>query len=285
MTAEVAGREPAFHGEGPVWDARVGVIRWVDMLAGDILTTEPISGDTRRLHVGEIAAAVRPRRRGGLVIALERGFALVDSDEDRVSPLGELWSDQTIRMNDGGCDPQGRFFCGSMARDETPGKGTVHRLDPDGSVTKVLTGVTVSNGLAWRPDGARAYYVDTPTQRIDQFDFDPSTGTFHGRHPLVNIPITAGKPDGLTIDAEGGLWLALWGGGAVHRYTADGQLDAVVRMPVTNVTACAFGGKGLEDLYVTTSRLQAPDSESRTAGWLYRVRPGVRGMPPLDFAG
>jgi len=285
MTAEVVGVEQAYHGEGPVWDARAGILHWVDMLAGDVLSTDLSSGRVRRLHVGDVAAAVRPRRDGGLVIAVERGFALVDPGEEVVRPLSQLWSDKTLRMNDGGCDPQGRFYCGSMALDESPGRGALHRLDPDGSVTVVLTGVTISNGLVWSADGAAAYYVDTATQRIDQFDFDPTTGTFHNRRPLVNVPADVGKPDGLTIDAEGGLWLALWGGGAVHRYTPDGRLDEVLSLPVTNVTACAFGGEGLEELYVTTSKHQAPENESTTAGGLYRFRPGVRGIPVLDFAG
>lgn len=285
MTVELVEAEHAYHGEGPVWDAQAGKLRWVDMLVGDIMSMVPSTARVQRLHVGEVAAAVRPRRSGGLVVAVERGFALMDPGEEAIRFLSPLWSDNTTRMNDGGCDPQGRFYCGTMALDESPGKGALYRLDPDGSVTTVLTGVTVSNGLAWSADGTLAYYVDTATQRIDQFDFDSTSGTFHNRRPVVNVAAEAGMPDGLTTDAEGGLWLALWAGGAVHRYTSDGRLDEVITLPVTNVTACAFGGENLEDLYVTTSKHQAPERESMTAGGLYRVRPGVCGLPVLDFAG
>lgn len=285
LTADLVQGGRAFHGEGPVWDSHAGVLRWVDMLAGDVLSTEPTSGSTSRMHVGTIAAAVRPRHRGGLVMALERGFALVDGSERSFRYLGDLWRDPTVRMNDGGCDPQGRFYCGSMAIDERPSAGSLHRIDPDGSVTEVLTGLTVSNGLAWSPDGAIAYFVDTATQRIDQFDFEPLKGEFHNRRPLVSVPLAVGRPDGLTVDAEGGIWLALWGGGAVHRYTPDGQLDATISVPVKNVTACAFGGETLEDLFVTTSQLHAPDSDTTSAGHVYRVRPGVRGTPALVFSG
>lgn len=285
MRTDVVTDHRASHGEGPVWDARTGNLRWVDMLAGDVLTTDPSTGATQRRHVGAVAAAVRPRRSGGLVMAIERGFALLGPEEETVQVLAEVWRDELVRMNDGGCDPQGRFYCGSMATDESPGRGSLYRLDADHSVTAVLEDVTVSNGLAWSPSGATAYYVDTATQRIDQFDFDPVAGTFHERRPLVEIPIEAGKPDGLTVDAEGGIWLALWAGGAIHRYASDGVIEAKITLPVTNVTACAFGGNDLQDLYVTTSRLQAAASEMATAGTLYRVRPGVAGAPVLDFAG
>lgn len=285
MQIEMVANHRAFHGEGPVWDPHASKLRWVDMLAGDVLTTDPSTGGTQRLHVGEVAAAVRPRREGGLVVAIERGFALVEPAEESVDPLDEVWSDKLIRMNDGGCDPQGRFYCGSMALDESPGGGALHRLNPDRSVSTVLTDVTVSNGLAWSPDGSIVYYVDTACQRIDQFDFDAAAGTLHERRPLVNVPLEVGRPDGLTVDADGGIWLALWGGGALHRYTSEGILDAKISIPVTNVTACSFGGEDLKDLYVTTSQLQAPPGEKATAGALYRVQPGVGGAPILEFAG
>src|SRR5215213_8514930 len=140
----------AFHGEGPVWSQRWGSLRWVDMLAGDVLSLTA-SGEVDRRHVGAVAAAVRPRTRGGAVIAVERGFALEDGD-GTVTPLPEVWSDPGVRMNEGGCDPDGRFWCGSMAYDQAPGAAAMYRLDPDGAVSRVLDGITVSNGLAWSPD-------------------------------------------------------------------------------------------------------------------------------------
>src|SRR5262245_29251973 len=282
MIAEQITAPHAYHGEGPVWHGPWGGLRWVDMLAGDVLALDA-SGEVRRAHVGEVAAALRPRRDGGMVVGIERGFALVDAAGE-VRPLGELWSDQTVRMNDGGCDPDGRFYCGSMREPATRGAGSLYRLDPDLSARPVLTDVTISNGLAWSPDGATAYYVDTATQRIDAFDYD-TDGGLSGRRPVVWVPEERGQPDGLTVDAGGYLWVALYGGGAVHRYTPDGRLDGVVGVPVSQVTACTFGGADGDELFITTSRENLPEGEQPEAGSVFRARPEVRGLPVLTFAG
>jgi hypothetical protein len=192
----------AFHGEGPVWSERWGVLRWVDMFAGDVLSLTA-DGAIDRRHVGGVVAAVRPRRRGGAVIGVERGFALEDAD-GTLTHLGELWTDDSVRMNEGGCDPDGRFYCGSMAYDQRPGAGALYRLDPDGSVRVVLEGVTISNGLEWSPDGSLAYYNDTATHRIDVFDYDGESG-LTGRRPFVDLSAEAENPDGLTVDEQGGV--------------------------------------------------------------------------------
>ncbi|MUL41088.1 SMP-30/gluconolactonase/LRE family protein [Streptomonospora sp. PA3] len=274
----------AHHGEGPVWCPDEGLLRWVDMLAGDVLAITPDGRALPRLHIGEVAAAVRPRLGGGLVAAVERGFALVDPATGAVRALPELWSDPGVRMNEGGCDPRGRFYCGSMAYDAAPGRGALYRLDTDLTATRVLDGVTISNGLVWTPAGDRAYYVDTPTRRIDSFAIT-AEGELGERTAFVAIPEGAGNPDGLCLDAEGGVWVALWDGAAVHRYTPAGELDAVVDVPVPRPTACAFGGPELSDLYITTSAIDADTARWPRAGALFRTRPGVRGIPPRGFAG
>jgi sugar lactone lactonase YvrE len=274
----------AEHGEGPVWHADWPGLRWVDMLAGDVLELDAATGRVGRHHVGRVAAALRPRADGGVVLALERGFALADARLTEVRELGELWTDPEVRMNDGDCDPDGRFYCGSMAYDETPGAGSLYRLDPDGSTTVVVTGVTISNGLGWSPDGHTAYYVDTPTRRVDAFDYDPAGG-LTGRRTVVRVPGDAGAPDGLTVDADGRLWVALWGGAAVRCYRPDGRLEHELTLPVSQVTACTFGGPELDELYITTSRQGVPDGEQAEAGALFRARPGVRGQPARRFAG
>jgi sugar lactone lactonase YvrE len=196
-----------------------------------------------------------------------------------------VFGDAAVRMNDGGCDPQGRFYCGSMAYAETPGAGSLYRLDLDGSVATVLTDVTISNGLTWSIDGSQAYYIDTPTHRVDVFDFDALAGTFSNRRPLVEIDAALGSPDGLTIDAEGNIWVALWAGGAVHRYSPDGVLTDVVAIPASQVTACAFGGPSLDRLYITTSRRDIDMTREPHAGALFMTRPDVGGIPVLPFAG
>lgn len=271
----------AHHGEGPVWHPDWPGLRWVDMLAGDVLTLDAATGAVTRSHVGSVAAALRPCRGGGAILAVERGFAFADDSLQRVRPLPELWSDPGVRMNEGGCDPDGRFYCGSMAYRETPGAGALHRIDGRGRVTTVLSDVTISNGLHWSPDGTTAYYVDTATQRVDAFDY--ADGALRRRRPLVHIPPEQGAPDGLTVDAEGCLWVALWGGGAVHRYRPDGRLTEVHTVPAPRVTACTFGGPRLDELYVTTSRVSTDLDRHPAAGAVFRLRPGVRGLPVLPY--
>jgi sugar lactone lactonase YvrE len=246
----------AHHGEGPVWHDGWGGLRFVDMLAGDVVTPDLLTGAHERLDVGAVAAAIRPRVGGGMVLATERGFALVSSD-GAIEHLGELWSDPAIRMNDGGCDR---------------------------SVRVVLEDVTISNGLAWSPDGATAYYADTATQQLDAFDYSREPG-LQARRPIARIDRQDGSPDGLVVDSDGGIWVALWGGGAVRHYSPQGVLLDVIELPVTQVTACTFGGEDLGDLYITTSREQVPDGAQPQAGAIFRARPGVTGQPTLVFAG
>jgi sugar lactone lactonase YvrE len=267
----------AHHGEGPVWDAGLQRLLWVDLLRGDLLRTDT-SGVTERQHVSDVLACVAPRGAGGHVFATERGFALLSSD-GQVEVLPDIWQDTGIRMNDGACDPTGRFFCGSMAYDAAAGRGALYRLDPDRSVHLVHSDITISNGLAWAPDGSRAFYVDSGTQRVDVCSADLTQ-----RRPFVHVPATAGTPDGLTVDADGGVWVALWGGSAVHRYSPAGELDQVVRLPVAQVSSCAFGGDDLATLYITTSAEGLPDPEP-AAGALFTVKPGVTGQPTLPFGG
>ena len=279
MRAERFSDPVAFHGEGPVWWQG---LRLVDMLAGDIVALGADGTVADRLHVGRVAAAFRPRRAGGFVVAVERGFALVD-EGGAVEALPELWEDAGVRMNDGATDPHGRFYCGSMAYDMTAGAGALYRLDPGGAASVVLSSVTCSNGLAWSPDGASAYYVDSLTYRIDAFAYDESGLT--DRRPFVAVAADDGMPDGLTVDREGGVWVALYGGSAVRRYSPVGKLDEVLELPVSQVTACTFGGPALDELYITTSRLEVPEGEQPEAGSVFRVEPGVAGVPPTPFAG
>ena len=192
------------------------------------------------------------------------------------------------RMNDGACDAAGRFWAGTMCMQERPGLGSLYRLDPDGSSHRILTGVGISNGIDWSLDGATMYYVDSLTQRIDRFDFDPATGSVCNRRAFVTIDPAEGCPDGLTVDAEGGIWLALWGGSAIHRYRPDGTLERVLRVPVTHPTTCAFGGPDLGDLYITSATIRLSGEEKRRqpmAGGVMRHRPGVTGRPSHAFAG
>jgi sugar lactone lactonase YvrE len=285
VQAEQITEALAVHGEGPCWFNRRGEVLWVDMLAGRVLATSLATAITQVIEIpGPVAAVVRPRVAGGLVVVTETGVLLLDEYESP-SPLCEILSEPGMRMNDGGCDPQGLLWCGSLAYDEREGAGSLYRVDADGGVTTALTGVSISNGIGWSPDGATAFYVDTPTGRIDAFSFDGASGELSERRPFAEIEPGLGQPDGIAVDAEGGVWVALWEGGAVRRYASDGALDAVVPLPCGLVTACAFGGTELDDLFITTSREGLPPGADPAGGALFRCRPGVRGLPVLEFAG
>ena len=281
------------HGEGPCWSpswpGTGGGLRFVDMNARDVMFLGA-DGAVSRRHYGDIAAITRPRAGGGAVVAVERGFVLEAADGS-LETLPELWGKRVgIRMNEGGCDPDGRFYAGSMAYDQAEGKGegrgAVFRLDAAGHVEVVLEHVTISNGLGWSPDGALAYYNDTPTGRTDVFDYSREQG-LTGRRPFaqVNDESGANNPDGLCVDAEGGVWTALFGGSAVRRYAPDGTLDAVVEVGARQVTACTFGGPDLDQLFITTSRENLADDDDPAAGSLFLHVPGVKGLPVLPYAG
>jgi sugar lactone lactonase YvrE len=284
MTAayEVAVRAEARLGEGPTWDARAGHLLWVDILGSRVHTYDPATGRrtvrTTEQHVG----AAKPRAGGGLVLNLRDGVGLVDPDGSfrwlRHDPVPGR------RGNDAAVAPDGSLWAGTMRYDETPGGGTLTRLTGDGTAVTVLDDVTVSNGTGWSPDGRLMYYVDTPTRRIDVLDHDPATGRVTGRRPLAAVEDGAGFPDGLTVDADGCVWVALWQGGAVRRYTPSGDLDRVIELPVPLVTACAFGGADLTDLYLTTARAGL-ESPPPLAGSVFVVPGAGKGVAQPAFAG
>lgn len=273
-------------GEGALWDARSGRLAWVDILGRRLHLADPATGATESIKVPLDIGTIAPRSAGGFVAALQDGFWIVgDGPARRIAGIPE--ARPGLRFNDGKCDPAGRLWAGTMAYDEAPGAACLYRLDGAGTVTRVLEGVTISNGLAWSHDARTMYYIDTPTHRIDAFDYALATGEISNRRPHVLIPAALGSPDGMTIDAEGGLWVALWGGGAVHRYL-DGRLDRVIELPVSQPTSCAFGGPDLDQLFVTSAWKDLSPEARRAqplAGSLFRCRPGVRGIPPYAYAG
>jgi sugar lactone lactonase YvrE len=275
--------------EGPTWDERTSTLVWVDIMNNSVHVYDPATGQDRAVDVGQPVGAAALRESGGLVLALRDGFGLLDADFEHLQVVAPVEADvPTNRLNDGKCDAAGRFWAGSMAFDVTPGVAGLYRLDPDYQVTRVLTGVTLSNGLDWTSDNSRMYYIDSPSQGVDTFEFDLERGALGARRRLISIPPALGMPDGMTVDTEGGLWVALHGGGAVHRYTPDGQLDRVIRVPVGQVTCCAFGGPDLGDLYITSMTYGLPAEalrEQPLAGAVFRCRPGARGRPAHRFGG
>ena len=284
LQAELISDARAQLGEGPIWDARTGELLWVDIMAGTVHRLDPETGADRSFDVGRPVGAVVPRASGGYAFALRDGFAVGDDTGiELVAPVEEDRPD--LRMNDGACDPLGRFWAGTMHLDETHGAGALYRLDADGHVETILTDVTISNGVGWSPDGTRMYYVDTPTRGVDVLDFDLVSGAAGNRRRLATIEDGAGLPDGLVVDSEGCIWVALWEGWAVRRYSPDGELLAVADVPAARVTKPAFGGPALDRLYVTTARPDAPDPGQPHAGGVFAVAPGARGLPPHPYAG
>ena len=276
-------------GESPVWDPVGSCLYFVDILRGSVHRFDPVTRSSQTYQVGGMVGAVALTETGDLILAVRDGFARLNPNGGLVTPVANVDADRPdLRMNDGGCDPAGRFWAGTMALDERPGAGTLYRLDPDGRVHAMVRGVGISNGLDWTDDGRRMYFIDSLARSVDVFDFDLESGAIDNRRQLIRIPPDQGAPDGLTVDAEGGLWVALWGGGAVHRFTADGVLDRVIRLPTDYPTSCAFGGANLTDLYITTAAVELSEREraiQRGAGALFCCRPGPCGRRPHRFRG
>ena len=273
-------RPLCYHGEGPVWSPTWGGLRWVDLLAGDVLTLRP-DGSVDRMHVGDVAAFVRPRTDGGWVVATERGLARADEADGIPTPWFDLWDDPSVRMNEGGVDERGTAVVRRRwATTACPAAPRSARVDANGDVTVVLPDVTISNGIDLSPDHRLAYYDDTPTGRTDVFDV--VDGELTNRRPFVAARRRA--PDGLTVDSAGNVWVALNGAGRVRCYSPAAEVLAEVDLPVRLATACTFGGDDLRDLYITTSRENLDDPEPE-AGAVFRVRVAVPGLPVRAFAG
>lgn len=261
----------AEHGEGPVWLDRSNSLGFVDMLAGDIVMIDADGALLRRCHVSSVAAAFRPSVDGGFIVAIERGFARLDSHGE-VTRLPELWSDETVRMNDGACDADGRMHCGSMAYDLTPGQGSLYRLESNGNASVVLEGLTISNGLAFSADGRTALHVDSPTHQIRRYNLPSDGGPWVEYEVVVEIDPKLGTPDGICVDVAGGVWVALWSGSAVHRYSRNGVLTDIVELPVSQVTACALGGLDGRTLFITSSAVGIDSGREPRAGAVFTSR-------------
>jgi sugar lactone lactonase YvrE len=289
VTVELAFDVRAELGEGPLWDAARKRLLFVDIMLGHVHEWDPVSGADAIFEAGQPVSAVATTSTSDLILAVRDGFIRLNRTTGATTLVAIVEADHhDNRMNDGYCDARGRFWAGTMSMTHEREMGALYRLDPNGTVSQHLSGVTTSNGLDWSPDGRLLYYVDTGTGRIDVFDFDGQAGTIAGRRPLVAIAPAQGKPDGLIVDADGYLWVALWGGGAIHRYAPDGRLDRAIPLPVTHPTKCAFGGPDLADLYVTSAwKALSPDQRAAQplAGSVFHLRPGVKGQVVHAFAG
>jgi len=289
LTAQLAHAARAELAECPVWDDRHQCLWWVDILAGVVHNLDPLTGKDRAISLGEPVGSLAMRDDGGLILATSSGFVLWDDSTPTPTPFVLIEAaDSSTRMNDGACDTEGRFWAGTMAHDATPQAGSLYRLEPDGSADRVIAGVTISNGIGWSPDSETMYYVDSATHRLDAFDYNSATGTPTRRRTLVEFDEREGLPDGIEIDAAGGIWVALWGGWQVRRFSPEGELTATVDVPVERVSSCTLGGSMLMDLFITTARAGPGEKEKPgedEAGGLFHVKVDVPGISTKRFAG
>jgi sugar lactone lactonase YvrE len=276
-------------GEGPVWDSVRGVLLWVDITGKLVHEFDPRTGSDAAFPVPMPVGSLALRESGGMVLAMEDGFWLWGAGLNDVKRFVPVEADMPEnRMNDGKVDPGGRFWAGTMAYDERLDHGALYRLDPDGTVHTMLSPVSLSNGMDWSIDATVMYYADTLAHSVDAFDFDLPSGAISNRRVLIEVDPSDGGPDGLCVDAEGFIWLAIWGSSEVRRYTPAGVLDSVVRLPVTQVTSVCFGGTDMGDLYITSAAKRLSEEElasQPSAGALFRARPGVKGRESFRFKG
>jgi len=284
---------PGQLSEGPRWHEERGELLWVDILGRHIhrgtVGADGGLDELQTITLDRHVAAVAPYAYGGYVVAAGQGFLYIDP-AGVVRELAQPDAGNArLRMNDGACDRRGRFWAGTMAYDESPGAGSLHRLELDGACTTMLTGLTISNGIGWSPDGRTMYLNDSGTARLDAFDFDDATGDIGNRRTLVQLDVPRIAPDGLTVDEDGGIWAALWGGGAVHRYDSSGSLLERVTLPVERPTSCTFGGEDRSTLFVTSARTDLDDealARQPDAGRVFAITGlGVRGLPTEPYRG
>jgi len=287
---DVSVEKRALVGEGAIWDEDSQLLYWVDILGHEVYQYNPRSGLNRTIHTMQAVGTVVLRSSGGLIVALQNGFGHIDLETERITPIGidperEITSN---RFNDGKCDPAGRFWAGTMSFDGSANQGALYCLDVDGVVTKKMESVSISNGIVWTSDYSTMYFIDSTLNTVRAYDYDIDTGKI-GNERIVCRNGGKGVFDGMTIDAEGLLWIAIYGGSAVKCYDPrDGSLKRELIMPFTNVTSCAFGGKNLDQMYVTSACQKMSEGELENqplAGSLISIEPGSVGILSFKYEG
>lgn len=271
-------------GEGPFWHNNA--LYWVDILSKKIYRYFPTEDETEEMRLDQYIGALAPRKKGGFVLALKNGFYFLDKFNGVLTPIINPEKDKPDnRFNDGKCDAQGRFWAGTMALDGSPNQGALYMLDKNCRIYKKYSPATISNGICWSSDDRFMYYIDTPTHQVLVFDFDLATGEIKNPQPIITINQKDGSPDGMTIDANDCLWIALWGGSAVVCYNPKtAKLLHKIDLPVSQVSSCSFGGSNLDELYITTASIGLTEQEP-LAGRLFKIKLSVKGFPTNSFTG
>ena len=288
IKAECVFAGGAVLAEGPVWDDQAQLLYWVDIERGKICRFDPVLQSNQEWLLGTKVGFAVLTESGDMLAGTQKGLVRFSTETGRCAQYANPELNlPNNRFNDGKCDPQGRLWAGTMSVMETEAAGSLYRVDADGNVNRCLTSVTISNGLAWSAD--RMYYIDSPTRRVDAFDFDAQNGAISNRRTAVALANGLGFPDGMTMDAEGKIWVALWEGWGAGRFDpTTGEMLAKVEVPVACVTSCCFGGPDWEVLYLTTASRDLKEDEREkqpTAGGIFAATPGVCGIPSIRFKG
>ena len=290
MEAQLVLDAQAQLGEGALWHPHTQQLYWVDIEGRQLHLYSPVSEALRSIDVRERIGTVVPYADDKVLVALQNGIHELDLASETLTLIANpLEGQDDMRFNDGKCDPAGRLWVGSMHLSVHPEVAALYCLDTDRTLRRVLDKVSISNGIIWSIDHQTMYYIDTPTGMVRAFDYDVATGNVSNPRPAVTVPEATGHPDGMTIDAEGMLWVAHWGGGSVGRYDpGSGQLLQQVKVPAPFVTSCAFGGEQLDILYITTARKDMNEEQLREfphGGGVFAARPGVKGVAADVFEG
>ena len=290
QTAEIVLRHQATLGEGALWNEKDQFLYWVDIMEQQVMIFDPATGDNRAISTGSDVGTVVQRESGGAMIAVRDGFASLDLETGAVEMVAEQKVDG-VRFNDGKCDPQGRFWAGTMAYDSTEGAGSLYLIDADFSVRTMIESVSISNGLVWTSDRQTFYYIDSPTHQVQAFDYDDVTGDISNHRIAIEIDGEEyGAPDGMTIDSDDNIWVAMWGGGSVtHWNPQTSELLGQIEVPgAKQVTSCALGGPELNELFITTASIDLDEEalqEQVNAGILFKTEVDAKGVSPFTFRG
>ena len=290
LDPELVVEKRALVGEGSLWDPNSKIVYWVDILSHELYLYDPATAQNRTIPTCQAIGTVVSRKSGGVAVALHNGFASLDLDTEKITPIAD--PERQIpanRFNDGKCDPAGRFWAGTMEFNGAPDQGALYCLDVDHSVSKKVEPVSISNGIVWTADSGTMYYIDTVPNTVRAYDYDIDTGNVSNERVAIEHQGGEGHFDGMSIDEEGMVWIALFDGWGVQRYNpANGELLRHIRLPVQQTTSCAFGGENLDELYITSAAIGLDDSALRDqpmAGALIKIDPGVRGVPAFSYGG